>query len=114
VVGVVDGSHIPIVTLCLHVANYYNRQGFHSVLLQGVVSRKCLFWDFDIGWTGLMHNANLWTRTDLGQLCEVGHLSPYALVGDVAYHVAHGCWPPTRATKTESRGMSTTRTLFKV
>ena len=85
VVGAVDGSHIPIIAPRLHAADYYNRKGFHSLLLQGVVSAKCLFWDFDIGWAGSMHDANLWARTEIGQHCEAGKLSPYCLVGDAAY-----------------------------
>ena len=85
VVGAVDGSHIPIIAPRLHAPDYYNRKGFHSVLLQGVVSAKCLFWDFDIGWAGSMHDANLWARTAIGQHCEAGKLAPYALVGDAAY-----------------------------
>ena len=32
-----------------------------------------------------MHDANLWVRTEIGQLCEEGKLSPYVLVSDVAY-----------------------------
>ena len=85
VVGAVDGSHIPIVAPRLHAPDYYNRKGFHSILLQGVVSAKCLFWDFDIGWAGSMHDANLWSRTAIGQYCEDGKLHPYTLVGDAAY-----------------------------
>ena len=85
VVGAVDGSHIPIVAPRFHAADYYNRKGFHSILLQGVVSSKCLFWDFDIGWAGSLHDANLWGRTAIGQFCEAGKLSPFALVGDAAY-----------------------------
>jgi hypothetical protein len=85
VVGAVDGSHIPIVAPRLHAPDYYNRKGFHSVLLQGVVSAKCLFWDFDIGWAGSMHDANLWGRSAIGQYCEAGKLYPYTLVGDAAY-----------------------------
>jgi hypothetical protein len=69
VVGAVDGSHIPIVAPRLHAADYYNRKGFHSVLLQGVVTSKCLFWDFDIGWAGSMHDANLWGEATAG--CRV-------------------------------------------
>jgi len=46
VVWVVNGSHIPIVAPRLHAADYYNRKRFHSIMLQGVVSSKCLFWDF--------------------------------------------------------------------
>ena len=85
VVGAVDGSHIPIIGPRLHAADYYNRKGFHSILLQGVVSSRCLFWDFDIGWAGSMHDANLWSRTHIGRFCEAGRLSPYVLVGDAAY-----------------------------
>ena len=32
-----------------------------------------------------MHDANLWARTEIGQHCESGKLSPYCLVGDAAY-----------------------------
>ena len=85
VIGAVDGSHIPIVAPRLHATDYYNHKGFHSILLQGVVSSKCLFWDFDIGWVGSMHDANLWGRNAIGQFCEAGKLAPYALVGDAAY-----------------------------
>ena len=59
VVEVVDGSHISIIAPRLHAPDYYNRKGFHSIILQGEVSAKCLFWDFDIGWAGSMHDANL-------------------------------------------------------
>jgi hypothetical protein len=51
VVGAVDGSHIPIIAARLRATDSYNWKGFHSILLHGVVSNKCLFWDFDIGWT---------------------------------------------------------------
>ena len=85
VVGAVDGSHIPIIAPRLHAADYYNRKGFHSILLQGVVSSKCLFWDYDIGWAGSLHDANLWARTHIGNFCEQGRLAPYVLVGDAAY-----------------------------
>jgi hypothetical protein len=66
VVGAVDGSHIPIVAPRLHAADYYNRKGFYSVLIQKVVSSKCLFWNFDIGWAGSMYDANLWARSGIG------------------------------------------------
>ena len=66
VVGIVNGSHIPIIAPRLHAPDCYNRRGFHSVILQGVVSAKCLFWDLDIGRVGSMHDANLWDRTAIG------------------------------------------------
>ena len=99
VVGAVDGSHIPIIAPRLHAADYYNRKGFHSVLLQGVVSAKCIFWDFDIGWAGSMHDANLWARSEIGQFCESGKLHPYALVGDAAYPCRPWMMAPFKGSK---------------
>lgn len=43
VVGAVDGSHIHIVAPQCYAADYCNRKGFHSILLQGVVSSKYVF-----------------------------------------------------------------------
>lgn len=85
VVGVVNGSHILIVAPRLYIPDYYNQKGLHSILLQSVLSNKCLFWDFDIYWAWSMHNAILWATTDIGQYCEAARLSPYVLVGDAAY-----------------------------
>lgn len=42
VVVAVNDSHVPIVTYSLHTVDYYNRKIFHSILLQVVVSSKCL------------------------------------------------------------------------
>ena len=56
IIGVVDGSHVPIIALKIDPALYYCRKGFYSALLQGVVDSKCLFWDFDFGWAGSNHD----------------------------------------------------------
>ena len=32
-VGIVDGSHIPIIAPQLHAPDFYNRRGFHSIIL---------------------------------------------------------------------------------
>lgn len=85
VIDAMDCSHTLIVAPRLHATDYYNRKGFHFILLQDVVSSKCLFWNFDIGCVRSMHDADQWGRTAIGQFCEVGKLAPYALVGDAAY-----------------------------
>lgn len=66
VVDAVDGSQIRIVVPRLYAADYYNRKEFHYILLQKVVSSICMFWNFDIGWAGSMHDANMWGRTAIG------------------------------------------------
>lgn len=40
--GAIDGSHIPIIAPEDNHAEYFNRKGWHSVLLQGVVDHR--FW----------------------------------------------------------------------
>ena len=85
IAGAIDGSHIPIISSSEHAADYYNRKGFHSVLLQGVVDHSCCFWDYDIGWRGSIHDSKLFSKSELGKYCLSGKLNPYALFGDVAY-----------------------------
>ena len=60
--------------------------------------------NFDIGWAGSIHDANLWARTEIGQLCEAWIFSPYALVGDVAYPCRPWMLVPSRATKIDYHG----------
>jgi hypothetical protein len=85
IVGVIDGSHISIIAPEQHVADYYCRKEFHSVLLQAVVDHSCCFWDYDIGWCGSIHDYNLFCKSHIGKYCLSGKLLPYALLGDAAY-----------------------------
>ncbi|XP_033100217.1 protein ANTAGONIST OF LIKE HETEROCHROMATIN PROTEIN 1-like [Anneissia japonica] len=46
--GAIDGCHIPIISPSTYPADYYNRKGWHSVLLQRVVDHRYRFIDFDL------------------------------------------------------------------
>ena len=56
-VGAVDGSHIPIVSPHQCPADFYNRKGWHSIILQGTVDHAGRFIDVYVGWPGCVHDA---------------------------------------------------------
>ncbi|XP_029947546.1 protein ANTAGONIST OF LIKE HETEROCHROMATIN PROTEIN 1 [Salarias fasciatus] len=96
-VGAIDGSHIPITAPKEFPKDFFNRKGWHSVVLQAVVDGKGLFWDVCVGFPGRMHDArvlrlsSLWEVLSDGQLLgqqkanisgrQVGH----NIIGDPAY-----------------------------
>uniref|UniRef100_A0A3P9P161 DDE Tnp4 domain-containing protein n=1 Tax=Poecilia reticulata TaxID=8081 RepID=A0A3P9P161_POERE len=44
-VGAIDGSHIPIIAPTTYHSDFFNRKGWHSLILQGVVDGRGLFWN---------------------------------------------------------------------
>ena len=64
-VGAMDGSHIPIIAPPVNAKDYYNRKGFHSILLQGVVDHQCRFMDIYIGWPGSLHDAHIFANSNI-------------------------------------------------
>ena len=96
-VGSIDGSHIPIRPPAMNHTDYYNRKGFYSMILQGVVDHNCLFTDLCIGWAGCVHDARVLVNSSIYQKCNNGELLdgqtlsfnstqiPNFLVGDSAY-----------------------------
>ena len=63
--GVVDGSHIPIVSPQYYPADYYNRKGWHSVILQGTVNHLGQFIDVNVGWPGRVHDARVFSNSKI-------------------------------------------------
>jgi hypothetical protein len=85
VVGAIDGSRIPIIAPSEWPADYYNRKGYHSILLQGIVDSNSCFWNYDVGWAGSLHDYNLFKRSKAFDNCERGSLQGFTIVGDAAY-----------------------------
>ncbi|KAL2611493.1 hypothetical protein R1flu_023185 [Riccia fluitans] len=67
IIGAVDGSHIPVIASAMDAEAYYNRKGFHSVILQGIVDVRCLFLDFHFGWAGALHDYAIFKNSREGQ-----------------------------------------------
>lgn len=105
-VGAIDGSHIPIIAPEEYPGDYFNRKGWHSVVLQAVVNGKGQFWDICVGFPGSVHDARVlkqsyvWERLSDGDLlgqnkvnicgCDVGHY----LIGDPAYPLQNWLMKP--------------------
>jgi len=50
--GVIDGCHIPICAPREQRTDYYNRKGWYSMIVQGLVDANYHFLDVCIGWPG--------------------------------------------------------------
>ena len=87
IIGLIDGSHIPILTSVIGGDDYYCRKSFHLSLLQDIVDTKCVFWDYEFGWAGSMHYWTLFQLTKFGKDCIKSKCLPYKLIGDCAYLV---------------------------
>ena len=65
VAGAIDGSHIPIIRPEESASDYYNRKGYYSIVMQGLVDCRGLFMDVCIGWPGKVHDARVFTNSSL-------------------------------------------------
>ncbi|KAI7800694.1 putative nuclease HARBI1 [Triplophysa rosa] len=97
-VGAIDGTHIPIIAPTENPADYHNRKGWYSAILQGIVDHKMCFTDIYVGW---LHDARVLANSDIYILAEhrqggylyarehSGNINgleiPLYLIGDPAY-----------------------------
>nr|XP_033968160.1 protein ANTAGONIST OF LIKE HETEROCHROMATIN PROTEIN 1-like isoform X1 [Pseudochaenichthys georgianus] len=96
-VGAIDGSHIPILAPQEYHCDYFNRKGWHSIILQGVVDGKGHFWNVFPGMPGSLHDARVLRLSSLWELASRGNYFPpctrniggvnagYYILGDNAY-----------------------------
>ena len=84
VVGMIDGTHIPIRKPAIRGIDYYNRKDYYSVILQAVVSHDLRFIDVYTGWPGKVHDARVFQNSPLFQ-SGPGKCGNYHILGDSAY-----------------------------
>ena len=73
-VGAIDGSHIPIISPNEFLDDYFNRKGWHSVILQGTMNHLGMFTDINIGWPGRVHDARVSSNTKMSRRKPVTRL----------------------------------------
>lgn len=89
VVGAIDGCLIPISTPSVHQKSYVCRKKFHAIALQGVCDTKKKFIDVDIGTVGSVHDARVFTNSDLKAMIDEEKNAMFPddghMLGDSAY-----------------------------
>jgi len=65
IIGALDGSHIPVRAPTRFAQSYYNRKGWHSVVLQAVVDCRGYFMDLATGFPGRMNDSQILAKTTL-------------------------------------------------
>uniref|UniRef100_A0A3B3R9Y3 DDE Tnp4 domain-containing protein n=1 Tax=Paramormyrops kingsleyae TaxID=1676925 RepID=A0A3B3R9Y3_9TELE len=75
-ISAIDGKHIHIISPTDYHTEYFNWKGWHSIVLQGVVDGRGLFWHVSAGYPGSMHDARVLHVSELWDRVEQGLLFP--------------------------------------
>jgi len=63
--GTIDGTHIPVSVPSENHTDYYNRKGWYSVLIQGLVDANYCFLDICVRWPGSVRDARVFVHSNL-------------------------------------------------
>jgi len=99
VFGCVDGTHIAIRAPPKDAGSYYNRKGYHSILLQVICNARYEFLDCFVGWPGSTNDARVWSHSPIGKaIQDNADLVPVNchLLGDCAYPLSTCLLTPYR------------------
>ena len=72
--GAIDGTPIPILAPKEYHTDYYNRKGWHSMVMQAVVDHEYKFIDIASGWPGSVHDDRVFKDSAIYAKGENGSL----------------------------------------
>uniref|UniRef100_A0A667XSF7 Putative nuclease HARBI1 n=1 Tax=Myripristis murdjan TaxID=586833 RepID=A0A667XSF7_9TELE len=78
--GCIDGTHIPVIAPQQNHTEYYNRKGWHSVILQVVCDHQSRFTNINVGYPGSVHDCRVLRNSDLCRRGEGGTLFPQVII----------------------------------
>lgn len=117
VAAAIDGSHIPIIKPLNCASDYYNRKGYYSVIVQGLVDDSGQFLNAYIGWPGkchdarVFHNSTVYVKGCSGDLFPNwtklinGVEVPLLVLGDAAYPLLQWLMKPYIETPNSSESV---------
>ena len=85
VIGVVDGSHIPMIAPSVDEYAYVNRKQFHSINIQAVCDANLIFQDVVARWPGSHHNSFILQSSNVYDWFENDEFGDCWLLGGSGY-----------------------------
>ena len=82
--GAIDGTHIPILAPNESHADYVNRKGYHSIIMQAVVDHNHLYRDVVIGWPGSVHDVRVLSNSKIFEKGNNNTLFPQNVVEEIS------------------------------
>ena len=76
----VDSSHIPMTPPHDSPTDYYNHKAFHSIVLQALVDQQYRFLNVYMGWPGSVHNARIFSYSQVFKKEHLKRLCPILCV----------------------------------
>ncbi|KAK4297246.1 hypothetical protein Pmani_003630 [Petrolisthes manimaculis] len=94
VIGIIDGTHVPIAAPSQDEEVYVNRKRFHSLNVQVVCDADYVILDFCTRFPGSSHDSFVWQNSNLYQKFQQGEFGNSVLLGDSGYPLQQNLMVP--------------------
>ncbi len=87
VCGALDGTHIRIIAPNEYPEHYFNRKGYHSIVVSALVDSNCCFMDINVGQPGCSHDSSVFKTSWLGKNVHLNLETKQYILADSAYAI---------------------------